>query len=547
MVFEVSIDTFTNVCYNLPEYSNILEAVNKYNARYLKIDSRSIIEIPNGSTHFPTLSYQLLIKLQFKEAAKRKILHKTTGHELSCALASFSADVKNDPSLETINYEDWRYLTHYAKFDTIYYWENLDSAIESFGFFNGKENKGFFSGAIPMAFFSYLQPIEKETEKKIGFKINAKICESVFKRHEYDSSDAKLLTYLINFIKRNNIKELTIICHNARADNNEVFNYSLTNNIIASLQRYQITEKQDIDYILGDEFNTLLKEYSELVKANKAPNLSSLTWKNLMSIAESSKDIITFWANLDKDADLFDMYFYNDNVKNKYFHDCIPTELFNLLMTNSVPRKNKIKEKENNKIMSTENTQNKSKITMPTIKFDFGPVDSDSIALSPYGMAILNSDGSAVTYDPKSNQTIDVTGFTFSVKNMIYKMPTAINQINPGDMIMHKGKPMYVTNVDGTNINAVDILASEAKTVIPVTNMFGFNFVTKVTSFINFGNTTPSPDQPFGNLMPMIMFSTLFGEDNGDNLDLGRMIMWTSLLNGNNNLFGSLFNFGTSN
>lgn len=188
-------------------------------------------------------------------------------------------------------------------------------------------------------------------------------------------------------------------------------------------------------------------------------------------------------------------------------------------------------------------TRNNSIMNM---NFDFGPI-SDGVAISPYGLAIRAADGKWLTYNPANHQTVDVTGFIFNFKGMIYKMPVAISAIAVGDLIVHQRKPMYVTDVTDNNIEVVDILSSEAKKIIPVTNMFGFNFITKITSIINLGTTTPSPEQPFGNIMPMIMADMVFGGNDEDsafgNMDMSKLAM-ISMMTGNSNPFGSLFNFG---
>lgn len=180
---------------------------------------------------------------------------------------------------------------------------------------------------------------------------------------------------------------------------------------------------------------------------------------------------------------------------------------------------------------TTNSKPNKSSFNM---NIDFGPC-GDEVAFSPYGLAIRNSKGEYFTYNPATKQTIDVTGFTFSFQNMVYRMPVAASAVKEGDMIIHKHHPMFVSAVDGSNIEVVDILESEVKTVIPTSNPFGFNFITKIMPIINFGNTAPSPDQPFGNLMPMMMANMVFG----DSSDMGKMFMLSTMM-GNSNPFSFL-------
>lgn len=83
---------------------------------------------------------------------------------------------------------------------------------------------------------------------------------------------------------------------------------------------------------------------------------------------------------------------------------------------------------------------------------------------------------------------------------------------------------MYVTEITDSNIGVVDIINSEVKTVIPITNMFGFNFITKIVSFLNFGSSTPTEEQPFGNI---IMASMVFNEDEDStfgNMDMSKLM-----------------------
>lgn len=176
---------------------------------------------------------------------------------------------------------------------------------------------------------------------------------------------------------------------------------------------------------------------------------------------------------------------------------------------------------------------NKSSFNM---NIDFGPC-GDEVAFSPYGLAIRNSKGEYFTYNPTSKQTIDVTGFTFTFQNMVYRMPVAASAVKEGDMIIHKHHPMFVSSISEGNIEVIDILESEVKTVIPTSNPFGFNFITKIMPIVNFGNTAPSPDQPFGNLMPMMMASMVFGDNDGNNgNDMGKMFMLSAMM-GNSNPF----------
>ena len=192
-----------------------------------------------------------------------------------------------------------------------------------------------------------------------------------------------------------------------------------------------------------------------------------------------------------------------------------------------------------NYVSTTEMVETKTNIKkndtmkMPTMNFDFGPfTEPGVVALSPYGIAVRSSKGEYLTYNAAAGATIDVTGFTFDFQKMIYKMPAAIKDLRAGDMVLHRGKPMYVQSVEEDGIHCIDILNSEAKVVVPVTNMFGFNFVTKIVSLMNFNAAQPSAENPFGNLMPFMMMSSVMGDDS-DN-DFSKMMMMSMMMGGSN-------------
>lgn len=204
---------------------------------------------------------------------------------------------------------------------------------------------------------------------------------------------------------------------------------------------------------------------------------------------------------------------YKDNGFGQFFYDNYVST------TKMVETKTNIKENDTMK--------------MPTMNFDFGPfTEPGVVALSPYGIAVRSSKGEYLTYNAATGATVDVTGFTFDFQKMIYKMPAAIKDLQAGDMVLHRGKPMYVQSVEEDGIHCIDILNSENKVIVPVTNMFGFNFVTKVVSLMNFNAAQPSAENPFGNLMPFMMMSSVMGDDS-DN-DFSKMMMMSMMMGGSN-------------
>ncbi len=158
-----------------------------------------------------------------------------------------------------------------------------------------------------------------------------------------------------------------------------------------------------------------------------------------------------------------------------------------------------------NKNMSMINEKEKN---MKGFNFDFGPCTNDNVRMSMYGLAVQNNNGEWVSYN--NGQVVNVDILNFDGRKYMFKMPVAIKDIAVGDIIIHNRVPMFVTSVEG-GIHVVDVRAGEKKEIIPTTNMFGFNFITKIVSFFNAMGDAPTADQPFGNMLPFMMMG-----ENGD-------------------------------
>ena len=164
---------------------------------------------------------------------------------------------------------------------------------------------------------------------------------------------------------------------------------------------------------------------------------------------------------------------------------------------------------------------------MKNFNFDFGPCTNEQCHVSMYGIAVKNAAGVYVSYNPDTKEIVDVDIFNFEGAKYMYKIPVALNDVAVGDVIIHNRKPMFVIglNTDGSNnLTCVDVCAGEQKTIVPTVNMFGFNFITKIVSLFNMmGNGIPSPEHPFGNMLPFLMM--------GDNKNIDPMMLM--MMNGN--------------
>ena len=184
------------------------------------------------------------------------------------------------------------------------------------------------------------------------------------------------------------------------------------------------------------------------------------------------------------------------------------------------------------KVFNEEWNKRKENDKMKFGNFDFGPCTNDNVRMSMYGIAIKNAAGTYVSYDAASGEIIDVDVFNFDGGKYMFKLPVAIKDVKVGDVIIHNRTPMVVVGfAENTgDLIAVDIRAGEKKTIMPMRNMFHFDFVTKIVSLFDMnGVTQPSSDMPFGNMLPLMMMS----DDNKD-MDMKDILMMSMLANGGN-------------
>ena len=174
------------------------------------------------------------------------------------------------------------------------------------------------------------------------------------------------------------------------------------------------------------------------------------------------------------------------------------------------------------------------KTRMKGFNFDFGPCTNDQVRMSMYGLAIKNASGEWVSYN--DGQVVNVDVLNFDGAKYMFKMPVAVKDIAVGDIVIHNRVPMFVESIEN-GIHVVDIRAGEKKEILPTTNMFGFNFVTKIVFLFNAFQSSPTPDQPFGNMLPFLMLNS----EDGKSMDSDTMLMFMMMQNqsGSANIFAN--------
>jgi hypothetical protein len=171
------------------------------------------------------------------------------------------------------------------------------------------------------------------------------------------------------------------------------------------------------------------------------------------------------------------------------------------------------------------------------INFEFGPVSNTQFRISPYGIAIATNSNGWVAYNSKTEEVFNVDIINFDISKFIYKMPVAMNDIKPGDILIHSEKPVFVrkVNENGT-VSVLNYANSTVVDILPVKSPFGFNFFTKICSLIDLNTISADADNPFGNILPFLIFS---GE-NKENFDPSMLLFFNkdnNIFNNNNPLF----------
>ena len=165
--------------------------------------------------------------------------------------------------------------------------------------------------------------------------------------------------------------------------------------------------------------------------------------------------------------------------------------------------------KEDKKI-EINNTKEKNNMNS-MFNFDFGPVNSNSVRMSMYGLAVKNKDSKYVSYNASTDEIFDVEIFNFDGAKFLYKMPVAIKDIAIGDVVVHNHAPMFVVAIpkDGKSLKVVDPINGEKKEIMLTKSPFGFNFVTKIVNFLAgaFNATEVSESNPFGNMWMYALMS----------------------------------------
>lgn len=167
-------------------------------------------------------------------------------------------------------------------------------------------------------------------------------------------------------------------------------------------------------------------------------------------------------------------------------------------------------------VNTNENSKEENNMNMKKIMGNvlFGKYDNSTIKYSFNGIAFLGADGTYNIYE-KDGSLTNVSDLVMDIP--VFAMPVSKTKIAVGDVILspNGNKPLVVKEISDEQIVAVEPYTTEIKTFAPRKSIFGFDFYTKiVTPMDMFGGTTANADNPFGNMLPFLMFGDDKFDDN---------------------------------
>lgn len=166
-----------------------------------------------------------------------------------------------------------------------------------------------------------------------------------------------------------------------------------------------------------------------------------------------------------------------------------------------------------------ENNMNMKKIMGD---FMFGKFDNTTVKYSFNGIAFQSVDGTYNVYNEDGTLT-NVSDMVIDIP--VFAIPVAKANLKVGDVILHPADrtPLVVKENAQTAIIAVEPKSNEVKTFAPKRSIFGFDFYTKITTPMDMlGGANADESNPFGNMLPFLMFSD--GE-----FDMNTMLMFTMM------------------
>jgi len=99
---------------------------------------------------------------------------------------------------------------------------------------------------------------------------------------------------------------------------------------------------------------------------------------------------------------------------------------------------------------------------------------------------------------------VDILNIPIETSKIFYKVPRAVEDIEPGDIIIHNDTILIVEENNGNRFLAINPYEGTEQTVLPSISPFGFDYITCI---INLMENLPQADSsnPFGAALPFML------------------------------------------
>lgn len=158
-------------------------------------------------------------------------------------------------------------------------------------------------------------------------------------------------------------------------------------------------------------------------------------------------------------------------------------------------------------------------------------------------VAIKTTDGYK-TYDPKTGNVTNCSNFVLDVADDLF-MVIPTRKLNPGDIVLINGKPMYILEVKAKNrVEAMNYEDSTIQTVIPERHaIMGRRFYGKIVSLLGSG-FGKGKGGFFKNMLKLKMMGSMLGGGDSTAAGFGGNGLAMMMLMGNGSMDGIFDGFG---
>ena len=169
----------------------------------------------------------------------------------------------------------------------------------------------------------------------------------------------------------------------------------------------------------------------------------------------------------------------------------------------------------------------------------FGKLGPGMCRLTMNGKIAVKTSGGYKSYNVKTGRLTNCTSFVFNVgDDFFFVIPT--NKVEPGDIILIKGRPQCVLEVDKKTIKVMNYEDMTIDTIVPERHVFMGNtyFYGKIVSML--GSNASKGKDGMKQMMQFMMMSQMMGGSTGANTITGgnNMLPMMLMLNSGS---GSMF------